>query len=279
MTIKITEPSEGTLIFRPDVMVRGIVQIAGGAEVGVTVNGVIGLVQGEEFAANGVPLEGGENVITAVAVDAKGKSAESSITVQGHAEQESVRVRVDPDSGIAPLEATLRIESSFDYTEPMFSYTGPGKVDILENSDEKDYTVRAAVPGLYTLLVEVSDAEGKAYADSLVFLVMDKEMLDALLKEKWQGMKESFGAGDVQKALGFFHSGSRSDYEDIFGALGTRLPGIAAEMREIEPIYLEGKLAKYRIKREESVKGQKHDITYYVYFLKDSNGLWQIESF
>jgi len=279
MAIEITSPGDGNSIARPDVMVRGIVHNAGTAEVGVTVNGVVALVHGEEFAANGVPLEEGENVITAVAVDGKGNSAETSVTVYAWMAQDAVRIFADPDSGISPFETTLRIESSFDYRSPMFSYTGPGEVEIVENIDGNGYIARVSVSGLYTIAVEVADNEGRLYNASLLILAIDGEALDGLLKEKWNGMKEALGTGDVQKALGFFHSGARSDYEDIFDALGTRLTVIAAGMREIEPVYFESKVAKYRIKREETVRGQTYDITYYVYFLKDLNGLWQIQSF
>ena len=72
MTIGITDPGEGASISRLDVMVRGTVHHSAGLEVGVTVNGVVALVHGEDFAANGVILEGGENLITALALDGAG---------------------------------------------------------------------------------------------------------------------------------------------------------------------------------------------------------------
>ena len=41
----------------------------------------------------------------------------------------------------------------------------------------------------------------------------------------------------------------------------------------------EDRIAKFRIKREEQIQGQIYDISYYIYFIKDVNGLWKIESF
>jgi hypothetical protein len=279
MTIEITEPSEGAAIFRPDVMVRGTVSNTDGAEVGVNVNGVLALVEGNQFVANHVPLEEGENSILAQATTQGGETASTQIMVHGNRQGDYVRITAEPEAGVSPLEINLTIEGSFSFETSSLSYTGPGTVEVLSDLEPSVYTVSMTAAGVYTFTVEVVDNENNVHSDAVTVFAMDGQELDRLLKEKWNGMKAALTTGDVQKSLGFFQSGSRSDYEEIFSALGTRLPGIAAEMREIEPIYLEGKLAKYRIKREESVKGQKYDITYYVYFLKDSNGLWQIESF
>jgi hypothetical protein len=108
---------------------------------------------------------------------------------------------------------------------------------------------------------------------------MDQATLDGILRAKWNAMKSALIAGDNQKALGCFHSGTKSNYDEIFSALGTTLPGIASAMGEISPVYHRDRISKYRIRREEVVQGQTYNITYYIYFVKDSNGLWQIESF
>jgi hypothetical protein len=50
-------------------------------------------------------------------------------------------------------------------------------------------------------------------------------------------------------------------------------------MRDIELVYINEKVAKYRIKKQETLHGQVYDISYFIYFIKGIDGLWKIESF
>jgi len=50
-------------------------------------------------------------------------------------------------------------------------------------------------------------------------------------------------------------------------------------MQNIELIYLKEDIAKYRIRREQVFEGQTRTITYYIYFTKNRDGIWQIEQF
>ena len=61
--------------------------------------------------------------------------------------------------------------------------------------------------------------------------------------------------------------------------MSDKISTIASEMNEIEFIHTEDHIAKYRIKRPEEIQGQNYDITYYIYFIRNSNGLWRIERF
>lgn len=65
----------------------------------------------------------------------------------------------------------------------------------------------------------------------------------------------------------------------MFQLLANGLPNIATSMQEIQLIYLRGDIAKYRIRREQNIKGTPQTITYYIYFVRDENGIWKIESF
>jgi len=50
-------------------------------------------------------------------------------------------------------------------------------------------------------------------------------------------------------------------------------------MQTIELIYLKEAIAKYRIIRQQVFEGQMATITYYIYFTKNPEGIWQIEQF
>jgi hypothetical protein len=109
---------------------------------------------------------------------------------------------------------------------------------------------------------------------------MDRGEMDVLLQTKWNGMKNSLETGDIQSALSYFHPGTRGDYEFIFNALTPqRLNEIGLTMRELELIYIKESVAKYRIKREEVINGKTYDITFYIYFSEDGQGIWKILRF
>ena len=46
-------------------------------------------------------------------------------------------------------------------------------------------------------------------------------------------------------------------------------------MQSIEMIYIEDRVAEYRIKKIEDVG----EVTYYIYFVLDESGLWKIQQF
>ena len=44
-------------------------------------------------------------------------------------------------------------------------------------------------------------------------------------------------------------------------------------------IYLKDHVAKYRINRALNIDGTPQTITFYIYFVKDDNGIWKIQQF
>ena len=94
-------------------------------------------------------------------------------------------------------------------------------------------------------------------------------------EEVWSDMKENLAAGNIEGALNYFSEGSKEKYREIFTLLGDRLPTLANNMQDIELIYVRGDIAKYRIHRLQ----YEQQITYYIYFGKDEDGYWKINSF
>jgi hypothetical protein len=275
LTVLISSPSEGESINGSHVLVKGAVDFAEGVETGVTVNGVLALVHGGEFVANGVPLQEGVNLITAEAVDESGNRGEASVSVYGQIGGNGVRIKAEPDFGVAPFTSTLSIESFFTFTDPLFSYSGPGVVEFLENNPFRDYDISVGVPGLYTISLEVRDEEGTAHTGSVAVLVMDREVLDALLKEKWNGMKDALSEGDPGKAMSYIAQGAKNMYEYNFNLLGAFMGEIAAGLEDIDMVQVQGRAAEYEMWAEQD--GQMY--SFYVLFVKDQDGIWRIEFF
>jgi hypothetical protein len=276
-TISIDSPLGGDTMYKPDVKVEGTLRNPLSLEIGVTVNGIVAMADGDQFVVNHVPLEEGENIITATATDTEGFTATGSITVYAETTGDYIKLTADTESGVSPLEVTLSIEATFSFTESSLTYTGPGEVEILD-STAYEYRVRMTTEGIYYFTAEVNH-ESNTYTDTIAIEVMDEATLDGLLKAKWNRMKAALVAGDIGGALGYHHEGARDKYEAIYSLLGSDLANKVNQMQDIELIYAKGERAKYRIRRDHNINGQTVTITYYIYFSKNGNGLWQIEKY
>jgi len=277
IVVTITNPANGAGIVKSDIMVQGTIINPLGNETGVTVNGVIASVYGTQFVASHVPLQQGANTITAIATDTAGNSVSTSITVTATIPANYITITADTEMGISPLETTLRIEGSFSFAQaPVLTYAGPGDAQLIENPSPTEYRMRMTTAGIYTFMVEAKDPQNNTFTDTVSILVLTKAELDALLKAKWEGMKSALGNQNVDGALKYFAAETKGLYRDIYAALGANLPQTAQDMQNIQFIYAEGRMAKYRIRRDEEHGGQIYPITYYIYFVRDWDGLWKI---
>jgi hypothetical protein len=275
LAIAITSPTDGANISRPDMTVKGTIMNSAGNETGVTVNGIVATVTGSEFIANHVPLQEGANTITVNAIDTAGGTATSSITVTAATSGRYITLTPTMLSGTSPLEVLLKIDGSFTITNSDLSSSGPGPVEYLPGTAVDEYKVRMTAEGIYSFTAEVTDDQNNTYMDTVEVVVQNKAAMDALLKAKWEGMKGAMIAADVHTAASYFITGKQEQYAGIFAALGGSLSQIAQNMQTISMIYVLKDVAKFRIRRLET----EGEITYYIYFVKDENGLWKIQQF
>jgi len=281
LEITITSPLNGTTINRAKVMVRGSFK-SGTQDIGITVNSILADVVPEvsnrgasnEWVANNVPLTVGTNTITATLKDGSDSTATTSITINTAETSQPVELSANITSGIAPLQVYFSISTSFSPSSYQIDFEGDGNVDYMGPTFDN---IRHTYPstGIFYPTVKVIDDQGNIYTDTIAITVMNKAEIDALLKSKWEGMKAAMINKNIEKLVAYFLSTSQERYRYIFTNLLSSLSDIAANMKAIEMIYLEDRVAEYRIKRLEDVG----EVTYYIYFVLDENGLWKIQQF
>ncbi|MBU0730157.1 MAG: FG-GAP repeat protein [Proteobacteria bacterium] len=277
MTLTITSPAEGTVFDRPFAMVKGMITGVT-AEIGINVNGEIAIQHNTEFAANHIALQEGANTIRVIATDTDGNVAEETVNVTCQAGASYLRLIQSTESGLSPLTASFRIDAPFDMASAdtnVYSM-GPAGMDSLTFDDAENFTVQVSVPGIYYITAEVTDASSNVYFDAAAILVVDKVALDTLLKAKWDGMKSALAVQDVEGAVSYFAGVNTETFREIYTLIQEQLQAVASEMQEIEMIKLQGRKAEYRIKKNMIYGGQPRTITFYLYFIKESNGLWKI---
>ena len=276
ITLTITSPLNGDTINKPYVMVKGTVTNTTGNETGVTVNGMVATVYGTQFIANNIPLADGLNTITVTATDTAGNTATTSITVNAVTTGNYIELSANPESGISPLEVTLKIDGSFSITNSTITYTGPAQPETLYSSAD-EYRLRLTAEGIYYFTANVTGPDSNTYQDTIAIVVLNAAQLDALLKAKWEAMKTALGNGDVNGALNYFTDETKQHYNELFSALQPYLPQVVQELQDIQLIVVRGKSAKYRMRRDDLYGGQTVTISYSVYFMVDENGLWKID--
>jgi len=277
LTVTISSPSNGVTIMRPDTTVKGVVINSTGNETGVTVNGIVATVAGNQFIAEHVPLAEGANTISVTATDTAGTTM-STIIVNAATTGNYIRVTSNIESGIAPLEAILRVDGTFSITSSSINASGPAspEITVLGNAE---YKVKTIAEGTYTFTVSATGPDGNTYQDTVTITVLNKTQLDTLLKAKWEGMKINLANQDITSAVSYFNSASQQLYNDLFTVANAQLPQLVQEMQDIQLIYVRNGTAKYRIIKNEIYGGQTLAITYYIYFALDESGMWKIAKF
>lgn len=247
-------------------------------EVGVTVNGVLAQVNGDFFVANDVPLQPGPNELVATVADANGKVVTSApVSVTGPpAGAPSLTLSADVEGGIAPLAVRFSLRNDTGSSPESYGvdFEGDGVVD-LETDRVEDIAHTYTGEGLYFPVVTMRDADGNLHGAVTGINVHPMPPL----KSKWDAMKAAMAKGDVVAATKDFTPDAALLYRELFGVLGPKMATAAAEMQDIQPVYLRGDTAQFRIRRDELVDGAPTTITYYVYFARDGRGFWKLRSF
>ncbi len=275
LSISITSPKNEDTIHGPAAMVQGTIANPSENEVGIVVDGITALVDGNQFAANHIPLEEGENVITAVATDIDGNTAEASVSIHAVIDENSLGIAVDPEIGVSPFAATLTVDATYPVVDPYVWGMGPGDVVISEGEEVNRFNVRLTSPGIYFLMAEAADDQGDVHTASVSVQVLSEAELDAMLQPKWNDMKSALTDGDVGEAVKFFSGASRPMYEQRFTALSSVLDQVAGDMGPIALVEADGNRAVYDLT---TVRDGKI-YSYQVVFIREEDGIWRIYNF
>jgi len=134
----------------------------------VIVNGVTALVHDGTFVANHVPLQERENSITVKAVDVNGEHSEKTLSVTVESSARYAELHTDMESGLAPMETTLRLDGNFAFpAQPVISNVGPSEVEFLTGTEPGTWNVSLPEPGIYVFTAEAQDENGTSYSDTV----------------------------------------------------------------------------------------------------------------
>jgi len=277
--IEIISPVNGATINKSRTIVYGKMYEQTG-ETGVVVNGVLAEVQGGDFAVI-VPLQIGQNIITATATRPDGIQGQAQITINIETQEEFIRLTATPTSGILDQTGILNVtfEAEAYLVNPVSSYSWDFNGDGTPETTGTEATVIAQYqfPGIYFPRVTVTDNQGNTFTETTLVSILSREEMDVLLQSKWEGMKGALANQDIESAIRNFASSGQLTYKEQFIALQSILADIVNELNaaQIIMVSVEDNEAEYEI----LVTREGAPFSFHLKFIKDSDGLWKIWRF
>jgi hypothetical protein len=275
VAITITEPASGAIVPSGPLLVRGTVA-GGGAEIGVSVNGIAAATQGSAFAAL-VAVTGPSVTLTAVATTGSGHTASHAVTVSVSEGGDSTRVfRAHPETGGAPLTTSFSLQGGLGPARVEMDFDGDGRVDFDGATLEGERFTYPA-PGLFFPRARVVDAQGGVFTVTTLVHVLDPAALDGLFQARWTALREALGRADVTAAVSQFAEASQDAYRDQLTALAGAgaLPQIAADLGAITPVRVLDRAAEYELRAVQ--RGTAY--SFHVLFVLDTDGIWRLRVF
>jgi PKD repeat protein len=271
LTLSIRSPANGALVSGSSVAVTGTLQ--GPPNTGVTVNGVVAAIVGNEFFAQ-VPLAAGANAITVVAATPDGFRVERSVSVVNSGPP-AIEIVADRTSGLPPLKVVFRASAPVTVQRIEADFDGNGTADATFANANTVMEFTYVQAGLYAARFTIVDGQGVSTTQIVQVLVQDRLVIDAMLKAAWQGFVTTMAAGNVSAAGSYMSDSAKEKYLPMLEALRDRLPAIAASFSEPRTFSLSSGLGEYAIRRAES-NGKTY--MYLIYFGQGQDGVWRLES-
>jgi hypothetical protein len=271
LQVRITDPAPGATVAEGWRLVRGTTTAGSGGDLGVVVNDVPAAVHGGGFTAL-VPVAPPAATLTARATTLSGRTASHSVPVDvtpGPAG--ALRLLARPAAGVAPLTVSFSLVGAPTVETIEVDADGDGVLDFT-GATLDGWTFVYAAAGAYPARVRLVDPAGVLEAHALV-IVHDRASLDALLRARWQGLREALRQGDVEAAVSFVALSKRPAYRRMFTALGGPLVNVDALLPDIGLVDVVGVRAEYGMPRVDA--GVR--ISHFVLFVLDADGVWRVK--
>jgi hypothetical protein len=274
LKVTITDPTASATLNRTNVLITGTFQ--GPPNTGITLNGDVALVSGNQFFAN-LNLNPGPNILTAVATTPEGITVSDTVTVTvNRTSPDPVQISAEPQSGIAPLKVRFNIDNFSGQSIQQISadFNGDGSSDFNTTDPNAPVEFTYTPPGAYRAMITVTDSQNTVYSQAMAVVVHDGQQLDQLFTSLWGDMNDALVRGDVNGAAQYLNEGAKRKYQPVFEALKPQFPQIIASYSPLRRVSISENIGEYAINRT----FQGRNSIYLIYFLKDADGIWRIDA-
>lgn len=238
---------------------------------GIMVNGYAANIYEDGFYAN-IPLEAGANTIDVVLTTQAGDSISRSITVHSLAPPSDIEIELASTQVFVPFTNQVKVLNHGNWDASI--QVNGGNTYELPAGETLTLTLSGNNPGVYRYQITAIDTQGAFVMRNLVFVAIEKSHLDQMLRNNWLAMLNDLGQGDTEAAMAFFSEHSKDRYRNALELLAHKMPQIVSSFSDLQTSSLNREYAEYGINR--IIDGEKH--LFFVYYVRDAQGIWRIES-
>jgi PKD repeat protein len=272
VSVTITSPANGSVVDGDVVTVSGTFQ--GPVNTGVTVNGLAAFMNGNTFIAAGLPLERGKNIITVIAMTPERRSASEEISVTSTGPQ-PMRITATPSQGISPLQVTFNPVNRSAKRIVLIRADFNGSGNFVPFNPGSVISTTYSTPGVYSARFEVVvDDGGGSTIHTASVLVENPARIDETLRVVWKSFSTALASRDIDGAVSLFNAQGQAKYRPVLRALEPHLPAIVTSFSPLEQAALFPHLAEYVVGRP--IAGVNR--LFFVYFARDLDGVWRLDS-
>jgi len=277
INVTITSPVNNSSVATNEIIVSGTSDAP--INTGITVNGVSAAITGTpgnyQFTAR-VPIELGSNTITVSAINFDNLLGQDVVTVISTQEL-PFKIEANVTQGITQLDTQFmtRTKSNTKIQRIEFDFNDDGITDVISFNYSVPVMHTFAHVGTVFTDITVTTDTGVIFTTSIPITIYNATDIDAVTQDVWSNFTTSINNNDLDTALLSFTSKGRARYKSLFDQLGPDLVTIVNSFSALQASDTEGLgVVSYTIDR--TVNGEV--TTYPIYFLKNSAGVWRIES-
>lgn len=282
LAIQVMSPANGASINAGSIDVTGT--YSGPSDVGITVNGQPATLFDGRFVANGVPLTTGSNTLTVVATGEGGLTSSRTLTVTSLGAATLTLTASPTDtgndwlrvyfyysySGSAPL---MMLQMSYNGNGSYYTISGGSIPSNNQDSNMAELGDVYSTPGIYPATLIATDVNGVQYQAQVYIVMQDTAQMDAMFRTVWGDYTGALASGSKAAAMDTLDYTAQQKFGPVFDVLMPSMAGIVGSFSPLLTSSISTDTAEYAIHRTSN--GQ--DALFFVYFIKDNNGVWRLD--
>lgn len=274
LSISITSPVDLSSVQSDSINVEGTFK--GPMNSGVTINGQAASVSPDgDFVLNDFALSKGINNLKVILTTLDGSLVTKEILV--NSDGQTIPFKFEPSFSSGPAPFNIELEFTW-YNKELIQkievdYEGDGIIDFTTNKEQESFTTTYIQPGIYHPSITVT-TDIEVYQKEIVILVQSRESMIQMFTANWNGMNNALVQGDINTALSYMDGFGKKQYGPVFEVLKDKMPQIVQSYSQPQGVLITNSVGELAINR--LYQGQNR--IYFIYFMRDKDGLWKLHN-